>query len=492
MTDDLLAVRRQKLARWREEGNAYPNDFKPSCAAADLHASYDDKTREELAESQPEARIGGRIMTRREMGGALFFTIQDDGTRMQIYLNRKALGDSLFERAGHWDIGDIVGGEGVVFKTKTGELTLRIRDLQLLTKSLQPPPEKFHGVADPDARYRRRYVSLQANPREREVFVARARVIRYLREFFYERGYYEAETPMLQSIPGGATARPFITHCNALGCDFYLRIAQELYIKRLLVGGFNRVFEVNRIFRNEGVSSRHNPEFTMLEFNAAYHTGEDFIMLTEELLSGLVHTLTGGDTVQYQGNSLCFAPPFARLSPAAAILQHCPHYTPDNVADESFLRAQLGEHGITGDGASLGELQLSLFEAVAESSLIQPTFLTDYPAAASPLSRRNPKNPQLAERFELFAAGREIVNGFSELNDPDMQADIFRRQAEQKDAGDNEAMHYDDDYIHALECGLPPNAGGGIGIDRLVMLLTDSASIRDVILFPQLRPAGGG
>ena len=426
------------------------------------------------------------------MGKSVFITVQDDGVRMQIYANRGTLGDDVFADIGDWDIGDIIGCTGEVFKTQTGELSIRAAALRLLVKSLRPPPEKFHGISDAEARYRRRYVSLIANPSERDVFIKRAAIIRHLRHFFYERDYLEVETPILQPIPGGAAARPFKTACHALGCDFYLRIAQELYIKRLLVGGFSRVFELNRNFRNEGVSPRHNPEFTMLEFNAAYQTGEDFMQLTEELLNQLAVAVTGDEIVHYQGQDISFARPFARVSPAAAVLRQCPQYTPEQLQDAQFVRQCLAAAGNdTAAGLSLGELQLALFEAVAEESLVQPTFLVDYPAAVSPLARRQPQNPERAERFELFIAGREIVNGFSELNDPDTQAEIFRQQADKKNSGDDEAMHYDDDYILALQHGLPPNAGGGIGVDRLAMILTDSPSIRDVILFPQLRPAGG-
>ena len=492
MTDDLCAVRRQKLAQWRASQDAYPNDFKPSDSAAALRDQHNDKSREELSAAQITAQIAGRIMLRRIMGGAIFFTLQDNGDNIQIYINRKTVGEDMFLQIGHWDMGDIIGGDGELFKTKTGELTLRIRHVRLLVKSLQPPPDKFHGMTDTDMRYRRRYISLMSGGNEREVFMTRAKIIRYMRDFFHRRDYLEVETPMLQPIPGGAAARPFMTHCNALGCDFYLRIAQELYIKRLLVGGFSRVFELNRNFRNEGVSTRHNPEFTMLEFNAAYQTDEDFMQLTEELLNGLAVAISGGETIMYRGQEISFTRPFARLSPTEAIRQQYPQYSADDLQTPAFVRARLEECNITAAAeATIGELQLLLFEEIAESSLQQPTFLVDYPAAASPLARRSNAFPDKAERFELFIAGREIVNGFSELNDPCAQAEIFRRQADKKNAGDNEAMHYDEDYILALEYGLPPNAGGGIGIDRLVMLLTDSPSIRDVILFPQLRPADG-
>lgn len=489
MSGDLRDIRLQKLARWRESGGAYPNNFQPTHPAGELHRAHSDKTREQLEqESIANIRIAGRLALSREMGKAVFLTVQDDGARIQIYAAKQTLGDKLFDNMRSWDIGDIVGAEGELFKTKTGELTLRARDMRMLVKCLQPPPEKFHGIADAEARYRKRYVSLNANPGEREVFVRRTKIIRFIRDFFHDRDYLEVETPILQPIPGGAAARPFVTNCNALGCDFYLRIAQELYIKRLLVGGFNRVFELNRNFRNEGVSTRHNPEFTMLEFNAAYQTCDDFIQLTEQLLQQLAIAVAGRETVRYQGDDLSFAPPFARMSPVEAVLKFCPHYSREQLSDAKFLRERLTTIRGESINGSLGELQFALFEEEAEKHLIQPTFIIDYPAAVSPLARRRPDDPDTAERFELFVAGREIANGFSELNDPAVQAEIFRAQAAQKDAGDDEAMHYDDDYITALEYGLPPNAGGGIGIDRLTMLFTDSASIRDVIFFPQLRP----
>lgn len=490
MSDDLREIRRQKLARLRAAGDAYPNDFRPTFSAARLRAAHGEKTRETLAEENNNAAVAGRILLRRTMGKSVFLTILDDGARLQLYAARDILGEELYDEIGRWDIGDIVGGEGELFKTKTGELSLRARKLRLLVKSLQPPPEKFHGVADADARYRRRYVALAAGSGERETFVRRAEMIRRIRDFFHARDYLEAETPILQPIPGGAAARPFTTECNALDCDFYLRIAQELYIKRLLVGGFNRVFELNRNFRNEGVSARHNPEFTMLEFNAAYQTCEDFISLTEELLCDLARALHGGEIVRYQGTDLSFAPPFARMSPAEAVRRHSPQYSESQLHNGDFLRARLAELNLEfAPDVSVPELQFALFEETAESSLVQPTFIVDYPAAVSPLARRRPDNPEIADRFELFVAGREIANGFSELNDPCAQAEIFRKQADKKAGGDGEAMHYDADYIFALQCGLPPNAGGGIGIDRLAMLFTDSPSIRDVILFPQLRPA---
>ena len=491
MSDTLHALRRQKLAALRQAGDAYPNNFSRRHHAGELDSTYGNRSREAIAADAVAVSVAGRIMLRRQMGKATFLTVQDSSGRIQIYLSNKTLPDFLLAQTETWDIGDIIGVSGELFKTQTDELTIRAADLQLLTKSLQPLPEKHHGLTDSAARYRQRYVSLISNSDERAVFRRRAEIIRYLRDFFHQRGYLEAETPILQPIPGGAAAKPFRTHCDALHSDFYLRIAQELYLKRLLVGGFERVFELNRNFRNEGVSPRHNPEFTMLEFNAAYHNCEDYLDLTETLMHELVTHICGSEQIHYQGHTLSFKRPFARVSPCAAIRAARPDFSEADLADKTFLQEQLAQ--AEGDRAaaaalSLGALQLLLFEKVAEHTLIQPTFLIDYPAETSPLAKRSPDNPQLAERFELFIAGRELVNGFSELNDPELQADIFRLQAARKDAGDEEAMYYDSDYINALEYGLPPNAGGGIGIDRLVMLLTDQPAIRDVILFPQLRP----
>lgn len=493
MTDDLHAVRRDKLAALRAAGDAYPNAFRRDHLAAQLVGAYGGKTREELAAAGVTAAVAGRIVLRRRMGKATFFTLQDMSGRLQVYFNDATLGAETAQAAQEWDLGDIIGVHGEVFKTKTDELTLRASAMHLLVKSLHPLPDKYHGLSDTAMRYRQRYVSLIANESERSVFARRAATVRYLRDFFHQRGYMEVETPILQPLPGGAAAKPFTTHCNALGGEFYLRIAQELYLKRLIVGGFERVFELNRNFRNEGISPRHNPEFTMLEFNAAYEQCETYINLTEELLHGLVVAVCGSEEITYQGEVISFKRPFARVSPLTAIRQACPQFSDAQLQQRDFLLQQLaeaeGERAAAAANLSLGELQLLLFEKCAEHTLQQPTFLVDYPAAASPLAKRSPHNPHLAERFELFVAGRELVNGFSELNDPQAQAEIFRAQVEKKDAGDEEAMYYDADYITALEYGLPPNAGGGIGIDRLVMLLTDQPSIRDVILFPQLRAA---
>ena len=497
MSEDVFVARRAKLENLRESGDPYPNDFKPSHKAGALCDEHGEKSREQLADEKPPAKIAGRIMLRRMMGKAVFLTLQDVSRRLQIYVNRDAVGNEVFSQMQDWDIGDIIGAGGTLFKTKTGELSLRAADLRLLVKSLRPLPEKFHGLTDSEMRYRQRYVSLTTNAKEREIFQIRAAIIRYLRDFFHERDYLEVETPILQPIPGGAVARPFVTDCNALGCKFYLRIAQELYLKRLLVGGLERVFEINRNFRNEGVSPRHNPEFTMLEYNAAYEDCESYMALTEELLHGLVVSITGGEEIAYQGRMISFARPFARLSPLEAIRKCRKEWSEEQLGERDFLIEQIIVLGMkqsreefvkTIRNKAIDELQFILFEECAEQSLIQPTFLVDYPASLSPLSKRRADAPAIADRFELFAAGRELVNGFSEQNDPDVQAAVFAEQAKLKDAGDDEAMHYDSDYVRALEYGLPPNAGGGIGIDRLTMLLTDTATIRDVILFPQLRP----
>ena len=491
MSETLHEVRRTKLARLRAAGDAYPNDFHRTHLNDEVRNAYAATSSEDLAAKPPTVAVAGRLMLHRRMGKAAFFSLQDMSGRLQVYAGNKTIGNDAFTATDDWDIGDIIACKGVVFKTKTGELTIRAQSMRLLVKSLHPPPDKYHGLADAETRYRRRYVSLFANPKERDIFITRAAAIRFIRDFFHQRGYFEAETPILQPIPGGAAAKPFVSHCHALSTDLYLRIAQELYLKRLIVGGFERVFEINRNFRNEGISPRHNPEFTMLEFNAAYQNCEDFISLTEELLHSLVVHLTGSDNIRYQGTDLSFKRPFARLSPTAAILKQHPDIRCEDLQNRDFLLARLNEHeGEKTQSATnlpIESMQLLLFEKIAEHGLIQPTFLVDYPAKNSPLAKQRLDAPDKADRFELFIAGRELVNGFSEQNDPDLQAAVFSEQAAQKAAGDEEAMHYDADYIHALECGLPPNAGGGIGIDRLVMLLSDQASIRDVILFPQLR-----
>ncbi len=487
MSDDLLAARRGKLALLREGGDAYPNDFRRTHCADELAGVFDGVGDDVAGDGDNAVAVAGRVVFRREMGKAGFLALRDASGDVQVYLRKDALGDDAFAAAGELDLGDIVGVCGTLFRTRTGELTVRASSVRVLAKSLLPPPEKFHGVSDTEMRYRRRYLSLMSSPRERDVFVCRAKLLRHLRGFLDVRGYLEVETPMLQPIPGGAAARPFITRYNALDCDYYLRVAQELHLKRLLVGGFEQVYEMNRVFRNEGTSTRHNPEFTMLEFNAAYQTCADFIPLVEEMLHSAVVAVCGGERIAYQGGVLDFSRPFARLSPAQAILQAKPEWTAAQLDDKGFLLARLGEFDVDAvQEDDVEVLRFALFERCAEHTLISPTFIVDYPAALSPLAKTS-ADGKTAERFELFAAGRELVNGFSEQNDPQAQADVFRAQNRLRQSGDNDAMHYDADYIRALQHGLPPNAGGGVGIDRLVMLLSDSPSIRDVILFPQLR-----
>ena len=485
----LIAERRAKLKALRERGVAFPNDFRREDLAAPLVEKYRDAEREALDREASPVKVAGRLMLRRTMGKITFAHIQDESGQIQIFVADNAPDKDTHDAFKHYDIGDIVGIEGVVMKTRTGEVTVRAGALRLLAKSLRPLPEKFHGLADGELRYRQRYVDLIMNRETRDVFVKRFRIIQAMRNFLLARGYIEVDTPMMQPIPGGAAARPFVTHHNALDMDLYLRIAPELYLKRLVVGGFERVFEINRNFRNEGISTRHNPEFTMLEFYAAYFTYEDLIGLIEQMVRETAQAVLGTSTITYQGHEIDLARPYQRLTVADAIKQYHPGTTEAMLADRAALTARLKELGIPSrpeDG--LGGLQLTLFENTVEQLLVQPTYIVNYPTEVSPLARRSDRNPDITERFELYIAGREIANGFSELNDPEDQAERFMQQVKQKEAGDAEAMHYDADYIRALEYGMPPTAGAGIGIDRLVMLLTDSPSIRDVIPFPLLRP----
>jgi lysyl-tRNA synthetase class 2 len=488
--NQIIAERRGKLAKLRGEGQAFPNDFRRSHLAANLHAAHGAKTKEELEPEKPGPfSVAGRMLLKRVMGKASFATLQDMSGRLQIYVNNDTTGVEAHEAFKHWDLGDIVGAEGTLFKTKTGELTLQATKLRLLSKSLRPLPEKFHGLTDMESRYRQRYVDLIVNPDSREVFVKRSRLVQAIREFFVARGYLEVETPMLQTIPGGAAAKPFKTHHNALDQDMYLRIAPELYLKRLTVGGLEKVFEINRNFRNEGISTRHNPEFTMLEFYEAYQDYHYLMDLTESLLRECAMRVLGTTTLAYQGATIDLAPKFDRLTMAEAIAKYNPAYPLAELSKPDCLRDALARFPDTKvfptDG--LGLLQLKLFEATTEEKLVDPTFIIAHPVDVSPLARANDANPAVTDRFELFVTGREMANGFSELNDPEDQAARFAAQAKAKEAGDEEAMYYDADYVRALEYGLPPTAGEGIGIDRLVMLFTDSPSIRDVILFPQLK-----
>jgi len=490
--EKLVAERRAKLQALREKGFAYQNGFQRRHFGAELVEKYEKTDRDTLDLNPVLVKVSGRLMLRRTMGKITFAHIQDMSGQIQIFVADNAPSKEVHEAFKHYDIGDIVGVEGVLFKTKTDEVTIRVRELHLLAKALRPLPEKFHGLTDHEVRYRQRYLDLIVNDETRLLFVQRSRIIQCLRDFLLSRGYLEVETPMMQPLPGGAAARPFITHHNALDMDLYLRIAPELYLKRLVVGGFEKVFEVNRNFRNEGISTRHNPEFTMLELYAA-HTDYKYMMnIIQLLVAYAAKNGLGTATIQYQGHAIDLTKKYQRLTITQAIKQHHPELTDAMLNDRDALVSRLEALGINyrpADG--IGGLQLTLFENTVEDKLIQPTFILDYPTEVSPLARRSDKNPDVAERFELYIAGREIANGFSELNDPEDQAARFRQQANQREAGDAEAMYYDADYVRALEYGMPPASGAGIGIDRLVMLFTDSPSIRDVILFPLLRPESG-
>ena len=490
--NQIIAERRAKLAKLRQHGQAFPNDFRRSHLAADLQAAHGAKTKEELEGEKPGPfAIAGRMLLKRVMGKASFATLQDMSGRIQLYVNNDVTGAETHEAFKHWDLGDILGAEGTLFRTKTGELTLQVSKLRLLSKSLRPLPEKWHGLTDMESRYRQRYVDLIVNPESRRTFEVRSRLVQAMREFFVARGYLEVETPMMHSIPGGAAAKPFKTYHNALDMELFLRIAPELYLKRLTVGGLEKVFEINRNFRNEGISTRHNPEFTMLEFYEAYQDYNYLMDLTESLLRECAQKVLGTTSLPYQGATIDLAPKFDRLTMAQAIAKYNPSHSAADLAQPAYLRAALARFPDTkvfpSDG--LGLLQLKLFEATTEDKLVQPTFIVAHPTDVSPLARANDANPAVTDRFELFITGREMANGFSELNDPEDQAARFQEQARAKEAGDEEAMYYDADYVRALEYGLPPTAGEGIGIDRLAMLFTDSPSIRDVILFPQLKAA---
>ncbi len=485
----LIAQRREKLAGMREQGNAFPNDFRRDTLAAECHSEYGDKTAEELQELNVQVSVAGRMMAKRIMGKASFTQLQDMSGRIQLFLQRDALPEGVYNDGfKKWDVGDIIGAEGTLFKTKTGELSVKVNNVRLLTKSLRPLPEKFHGLSDQETRYRQRYVDLVMNEEVRKTFHLRSKIISYIRRFFEDRGFMDVETPMLQAIPGGATARPFETHHNALDMPMFMRIAPELYLKRLVVGGFEKVFEINRNFRNEGVSTRHNPEFTMLEFYQSYADYNDLMDITEDLLHGLARDVIGKTKIEYQGDVYDFGSKFARMSVFDSIMHFNPDLTADDINTLEAARKVADKLQIPlKDSYGLGKVQIEIFEKTVEHRLMNPTFITEYPTEVSPLARRNDNNDFITDRFEFFVGGREIANGFSELNDAEDQAERFKQQVAEKDAGDDEAMHYDADYIRALEHGLPPTAGEGIGIDRLVMLLTDSPSIRDVILFPHMR-----
>ena len=487
--NQIIAERRAKLNAIREKGIAFPNDFERKHLAGDLHAEFGDKTHDELEAAQVHVAVAGRMMLKRVMGKASFATVQDMSGRIQLFISNGDTGEEAHGEFKHYDLGDILGAVGVLFKTKTGELSVRVSQVRLLTKALRPLPEKFHGLTDQEQKYRQRYLDLITNADAREVFLKRTKIIQAIREFFIRHGYLEVETPMMHPIPGGAAAKPFETHHNALDMKMYLRIAPELYLKRLVVGGFEKVFEVNRNFRNEGLSTRHNPEFTMLEFYEAYRDYKYLMDFSESLFREVAQKVLGTTLITYQGIPLDLGKPFHRLTMVQAIRKYHPQFTDAQLGDRTFLINQLKDLKAKYKPADgIGGLQLSLFEELAESHLFEPTFIIDYPVEVSPLARSSDKTPGITERFELFIVGREIANGFSELNDAEDQERRFDAQVAAKEAGDEEAMFKDNDFVRALEYGLPPTAGEGIGIDRLVMLLTDSASIRDVILFPHMRP----
>ncbi len=489
----VIAERREKLRLLREQAQSaqvatFPNDFKPEHKAAVLQETYAGTEKEVLDTQEIVVVVAGRMMLKRVMGKASFATIQDSTARIQLYVARDEIGEELYERFKHWDMGDILGARGRLFKTRTGELSVHVTELRLLTKSLRPLPEKFHGLQDQEIKYRQRYVDLITSEETRATFKARSKVVAAIRQFMNDNEFLEVETPMLHPIPGGASAKPFVTHHNALDMQMFMRIAPELYLKRLIVGGFERVFEINRNFRNEGLSVRHNPEFTMMEFYAAYTDYQWLMDFTEQCIRAAAIAANGTAVLSYAGKEVDLSKPFERLTIVGAIQKYAPQYTLAQLNDADFIRQELLKFGVKPfDHAGLGSLQLSLFEETAESQLWQPTYIIDYPVEVSPLARASDKHPEITERFELFITGREMANGFSELNDAEDQAARFHAQMKAKEAGDQEAMYYDADFIRALEYGMPPTGGCGIGIDRLVMLITDSPSIRDVILFPHMR-----
>lgn len=489
--NELIRQRYQKLDLIKQAGkNPYPNQFKRDSYAEDLQMAFADKDKQALADSEKViVSVAGRMMLKRVMGKASFCTIADMTGKIQAYINKNDLGDDIYNDFKTWDMGDIIGVTGYLFRTKTGELSVHATCIELLTKSLRPLPNKFHGLSDTESRYRSRYLDLMTNDASKNTFIIRSKVIAGIRQFMLNQRFMEVETPMMHPIPGGAVARPFITHHNALDMPLFLRIAPELYLKRLVVGGFERVFEINRSFRNEGVSTRHNPEFTMIEFYQAYADYHDLMDLTENLLSGLAKDILGTTELEYQGEKISLKAPFVRLPMTKAIEKYAKDFNMAKINDRDYLVDYVTNilKQPVKDSFGVGKLQTIIFEETAEHQLRQPTFIIEYPAETSPLARRNDDNPEITDRFELFIGGREMANGFSELNDPIDQAERFQQQVAEKEAGDDEAMHYDADFVEALSYGLPPTAGEGIGIDRLVMLFTDSPSIRDVILFPHMR-----
>ena len=485
---DVLTLRRKRLAEWRKSGKAYPNDFRRGNLAEEVRTLHEQKSKFELEEEKINVSVAGRVVLRRVMGKASFITLQDSSGRIQIYVRQDKIGLEAYEEFKQWDLGDIVGGLGYLMKTNKGELTVDIKEIRLLTKSLRPMPEKHKGLTDLEKRYRQRYLDLMVNEKTRNIFQLRSLIISKIRQFFAGKGFLEVETPMLLNQPGGAAALPFITRYNALDASMYLRVAPELNLKRLIVGGFDKIFELNRNFRNEGISTKHNPEFTMLEFYWAYADYHDAMELTETLLKEVALAVTGSTTIKFDGVELEFGNPFARKTMRQMICESDPNINEKELDDLQSLRGIAERINISvNQNWGKGKIIMELFEALVESKIQQPTFVIDHPAEVSPLARRKPQDPDLTERFELFIMGKEIANGFSELNDPEDQAERFQAQVRARESGDKEAMHFDHDYIAALEYGLPPTAGEGIGIDRLVMLLTDSSSIRDVLLFPQMK-----
>ena len=486
----LIAQRREKLRAMREEGVAFPNDFRRNVMAGELHAEYGEKSKEELEQLNIRVSVAGRMMLKRIMGKNTFATVQDMSGAIQFFVQRDSLPEGFYnDQFKKWDLGDIIGAEGILFKTNKGELSVKVETIRLLTKALRPLPEKFKGLTDQETRYRQRYLDLIMNDESRTTFQVRSKIITHIRQFLTDRDFLEVETPMMQVIPGGATARPFTTYHHALDMDLYLRIAPELYLKRLVVGGFERVFEINRNFRNEGLSTRHNPEFTMIEFYEAYATYHDLMDITEDMLRSIAENVIGETKIPYQGDVYDFGKAFARMTVKESILHFNPDIKEDELDELDKARAIAERLDIPlKESYGLGKVQIEIFEKTVEHRLMDPTFITAYPTEVSPLARRNDEDPFVTDRFEFFVGGREIANGFSELNDAEDQAERFKAQVEEKEAGDDEAMFFDEDYIVALEHGMPPTAGEGIGIDRLVMLFTDSPSIRDVLLFPHMRP----
>ena len=487
--NQIMALRREKLNELRKHGIAFPNQYQRDAFAGDLQAQYGGQEKAELDPQEVPVKVAGRMMLQRGMGKASFATVQDVSGQIQVYVNNQGVGEEVHNAFKHWDLGDIIGVEGTLFKTNHGELTVRAAKLHLLTKSLRPLPDKHKGLTDQEQKYRQRYADLITNADSRDTFIKRSQIIQSVRNYMVGERYLEVETPMMHPIPGGAAAKPFMTHHNALDMPLYLRIAPELYLKRLVVGGLERVFEINRSFRNEGMSTRHNPEFTMMEFYEAFCTYERMMEMTEGIIRNAAKAVCGTAKVSYNGKEVDLESPFERLTILEAIKKYNPHYTDAQLNDAEWLKQEIVKHGEKiPPSPGIGSLQLALFEGCAEGQLWNPTFIIDYPVEVSPLARASDSKPGLTDRFELFVVGRELANGYSELNDPEDQAARFKAQVEQKEAGDDEAMHYDADYIRAMEYGLPPTGGCGIGLDRLVMLLTDSHSIRDVVLFPQMRP----